>query len=73
MSEWQPIETAPTDREIIVANHESVRTAQHMTAIEDGSTAWVIARGHNFAVLFDSPTHWMEKPALPPLIPGDIK
>ena len=65
MAEWKPIASAPTDREIIVANHENARTATHMTAIEDGSTEWVIARWNGAAVVFGRPTHWMERPPLP--------
>jgi hypothetical protein len=67
---WKPIATAPHDREVIVGNTLNVRTAQHMTAFEDGSTAWIIARGEGFGVLFDEPTHWMEKPPLPPRADG---
>lgn len=74
MNVWQPIETAPTDIPVLVFDQpdgESGRqfVAQHMTAIEDGSTAWVYARrlGVEDPVAFIAkcPTHWMPLPEPP--------
>lgn len=46
MAEWQPIETAPKDRPILVFDpaQKAVRAVWRMTAIEDGSSAWIYAR-----------------------------
>ena len=74
MSEWQPIETAPRDRRVLIWDAETKRcvVAQHMTAIDDGSSAWVYARslscdldGDKIAFIAENPTHWMPEPDAP--------
>ena len=70
--DWQPIETAPRDRWILVWDARLKRcvVVQSMTAIEDGSVDWVFARhwdefGKTMAFISKDATHWMPLP-LPP-------
>jgi hypothetical protein len=70
--EWQPIATAPKDRAILLfcAETEEQAVCAHMTALEDGEQAWIMARGHNdlglmISFAFRDPTHWMPLPPSP--------
>jgi hypothetical protein len=68
MMEWQPIETAPDETEVIVANQDWLSGNFHI------STAWRHAesgkwwRPHSGPSLASNitPTHWMPLPAPPP-------
>lgn len=69
MSEWQPIETAPSG-EVMVCSGSWV-----FTAIRDRGGAWVASCGGDVAYTgasyeclareYLAPTHWMPKPACP--------
>ena len=71
-NEWQPIETAPTDREIIVCGRYSNDIA---IVIWTGETWRCRADGHNAIesqsdfgtdyIDFTCPMYWMECPKLP--------
>lgn len=63
---WQPIESAPRDREVLlyVAETNEQFVAFWGTCPQDGDTQWVFARGDNIAFLVRDPTHWA--PLLPP-------
>lgn len=66
---WQPIETAPDDRQVLVWDGHHQRVAQMMTAIEDGTRDWVYARqlaceGSAIAFVCE-PTHWRPLDAPP--------
>lgn len=65
MGEWRPISTAPKDGDILVYADGEQFVAFWGTAIEDGSGAWVFARGINVAFIVRSPTHWQPLPAPP--------
>lgn len=74
LSAWSDdMDAAPRDRQVQLFRDGEQALATWMTAIEDGSTAWVIARrlsiGDNqaVAVFFRDPTHWR----LPPTDPKD--
>jgi len=69
---WQPLTEAPTDKPVLVYDDAAKRcvVAQHMTAIEDGSTAWVYARqigmpGETLAFIAKQPTHFRYLPEAP--------
>jgi hypothetical protein len=67
-SQWKPIDTAPRDGTAVLlwrAGADDPRVAWFGTDIEDGSTAWIIAAGEFFSVVFDAPTHWMALPEVP--------
>lgn len=74
--EWQPIETAPKDKTIVVfdPNQQTTRVVEWMTAMEDGEGAWIYAakraweepmKGEAIAFYVSSPTHWMPLPEPP--------
>jgi hypothetical protein len=69
---WLSLEDAPTDKPVLVYDASAKRcvVAQHMTAIEDGSTAWVYARqigmpGEGLAFIAKHPTHFRYLPEAP--------
>lgn len=63
MSEWQPIETAPTEgRGLIYFGKSGHVEDASFHADEDGGWMYVLFDGEQ---LDDSPTHWMPLP-LPP-------
>ena len=70
VARWEPIETAPKDDVLVSRPDGRVRTATRMTSIEDGDTAWVIARRVSstepVAFLYEAPTHFMTLPPSPP-------
>lgn len=67
---WQPIETAPTDKRILLwcPRMKTAVVAQQMTAMEDGEKSWVYARQlsgnstHAVAFVVHAPTHWQPIP-----------
>lgn len=67
LPEWQPIETAPTDKEVLLAclGHDGLRIGQKMYTEDTKSdllnTCWVIASSGNVC----QPTHWMPLPKPP--------
>lgn len=65
--DWQPIETAPKDREVLLycAETDEQFVAFWGTDPEDGDTQWVFARSPAVSFIVRSPTHWREKPAAP--------
>mgnify|MGYP001012851125 CR=1 FL=1 len=69
---WLSLKDAPTDKPVLVYDAAAKRcvVAQHMTAMEDGSTAWVYARqigmpGEAFAFIAKHPTHFRYLPEAP--------
>ncbi len=69
---WQTMETAPTDKPILVYDARLKRqvVAQSMTAVEDGKSDWVFARRvglgtEALAFICPHPTHWMHLPKNP--------
>lgn len=69
---WEPLDHAPTDKPVLIYDAAAKRcvVAQHMTAIEDGSTAWVYARqigapGEAMAFIAKLPTHFRYLPEAP--------
>lgn len=76
MMDWQPIETAPKGKAILVydPSHDHPRVAQWMTAMDDGEGAWIYARklswqepmmGKALSFIVVDPTHWMPLPEPP--------
>lgn len=66
--EWQPIETAPRDRAVLLWDGANMRVAQRLTAMETGETEWVYARQlgeEAIAFIVREPTHWMPLPKPP--------
>jgi len=64
VTDWQPIETAPTDgRRIVVyvAGTGEQFVAFRGTSIEDGDSQWIFARGMDIAFIVQNPTHWREQ------------
>lgn len=75
---WQPIETAPKDREILVLNSKGVGVAKWVEepytpiyrpsgfqGVVCGWEAWY--GGQEYDMVIDNPTHWMEMPEPPKL------
>ena len=68
---WKPIEEAPhISGDMLVSRADSPpRTAEQMTSIEKGDTAWIIARRlsatNPIAFVYDRPTHFQNLPSLP--------
>ena len=63
MTEWQPIETAPMNVEIIVSNGDYVMPASKRS-VEWGDqsvTIWICQGGE----IYNWPTHWMAYPEPP--------
>ena len=68
--EWQPIETAPKDREILIFDTSGrQRVCQWVTAVEDGTGAWIYGRRLSpidpVAFFVEHPTHWRLLPSPP--------
>ena len=57
--DWQPIETAPKDREIIGTDGEEI------FMFEWNSLDWAYSYDGGVVVIHPSPTHWMPLPELP--------
>jgi hypothetical protein len=68
MSEWQPIETAPTRGDVLLYCAETGEqfVAFLGTSMEEGDQEWVFARGPDLAFIVRDPTHWQPLPE-PPL------
>jgi hypothetical protein len=69
--QWQPVETAPKDREILLTDArtaEAYAVAQFDTN-KQGEGRWFTADGAGYH--FEVFTHWMELPAQPPHA-GDV-
>jgi len=66
--EWQDIETAPKDGDILLYCEETDEqfVAFWGTDPEDNDQQWVFARGDGFAVIVRDPTHWHPLPPPPP-------
>ena len=69
--QWQPMDTAPTDRPVLLMNRETGdrRVAQWMTSLEEGDGAWIISRSLGAAPVafaFRDPDGWCDLPPLPP-------
>ena len=67
MSEWQPIDSAPRDGDVLIFVKETGEqfVAYWGTAIEDGDQAWTFARGNGLSFIVRNPTHWMPLPSPP--------
>lgn len=63
-SEWQPIETAPKDRPIIVSNGEAVGEAQYHESAEGWWWAGYHPTDASDGCVWQ-PAHWMPLPAPP--------
>lgn len=63
MTEWQPIETAPMNVEIIVSNGDYVMPAWKRIVKWDNQSViiWVCSGGE----IYNWPTHWMAYPEPP--------
>lgn len=62
---WQPIETAPRDRAIMVMQDGEQAVVTWMTAMEDGAGDWIIWRQVGpdaMAIRMPAPTHWRPLP-----------
>lgn len=68
MGEWQPIETAPKDGEILVAWPSGMVRSAHRDKHWSGGPCWSTSGGLYFGSL--QPTHWMPLPAPPVSEPG---
>lgn len=68
MSDWQPIETAPKDRHILVWTGERQCVAWWVTHIESGGDEWCLAMGPDGDCLLMTkhPTLWRDLPDDPP-------
>jgi len=68
MSEWQPIETAPSDVFVLIYMpwNGMVRQARRLTAT-GGRTGWHVAfaNGQSSYLTNATPTHWMPLPSPP--------
>jgi len=60
--QWQPIETAPSGKEVLVAT-----SGQEMFVAElDSRRNWEVWDGENWhKIQTEVPTHWMELPSFP--------
>ena len=64
--EWQPIETAPTDCEVLIWTGENRYVAKWAKNIETDEIGWIVADlGDGNRVIANSPTHWMPLPPPP--------
>lgn len=71
---WRPIQTAPRGRYVLLWDGERPYVARQMTAVEDGTRAWVYARrlgADGIAFVVPEPSHWMPLPDPPGAIPSD--
>lgn len=64
---WQPIETAPRDREILIYSPEYDEQFVAFWGVcpDDGDSQWVVARSKDMVVIVRNPTHWLPLPAAP--------
>jgi hypothetical protein len=67
MSEWQPIETAPKDRWILVWGPTSIVRDACWISIPCGVEGW----SEGARLISIKLTHWRELPAPPSVIPGE--
>lgn len=67
MTDWHPIETAPSNGEILLYCKETGEqfVAFLGTCIEDGERDWVFARSKDISFIVRDPTHWMPLPSPP--------
>ncbi len=63
MSEWQPIETAPKDEEIIMVNERGWLRIGYLPRRE--TMTWVCDDWDDITGKQIYPTHWMPAPELP--------
>jgi len=69
--EWQPIETAPLDKSVLLLMSGGARTVgqwQLQSSHKKARPYWETERGWLFGKAWDrdhQPTHWMPLPALP--------
>ncbi len=61
--EWQPIETAPKDKEILVAYVGNVMIARYSRALNGFPARWIGPYPDDFT--YGGPTHWMPLPEPP--------
>ena len=62
MTEWQPIETAPRNVEVLtkIDDHNGERNVQTLTRM---GSLWWVPNGSTY--VYYSPTHWMPLPEAP--------
>jgi hypothetical protein len=76
MSEWQPIETAPQDQELLVLRRDGVMHVAKISGISDkfgilsadfgnATCTFFFPIGDNYDSDGDVPTHWMPLPEPP--------
>ena len=60
MMEWQPIETAPRDKRVLVWSGQEIYAAHWSRHITTYDEAWIIAQwGEDGEQVLVKPTHWM--------------
>jgi len=63
---WQPIETAPKDRRIILWTGREIYIGHWAKNVETDHEAWIIAEwGDGDQAMTGAATHWMEAPKAP--------
>ena len=69
INDWQPIATAPTDRQILIyTKNQNMWVAIHTESLETGDKAYLIASasdGHQMIVPLGKVLNWMELPQPP--------
>ena len=67
MSEWQPIETAPKHRNLLLGHAEKkwIRFGQQFPGMKDWYYSGTTERSQYAQVKGDEPTHWMPLPQPP--------
>lgn len=67
LTDWQPIETAPKDKDILLFVGETGEqfVAFWGVSLEDGDGQWIFARAKDLSFVVRNPTHWMPLPPQP--------
>lgn len=66
MSNWQPIETAPTKSRVLLAKDGKVYAGTWAKNMLTGDIGWVIGElGDGQRAVLTAPTHWMPAPEAP--------
>jgi hypothetical protein len=62
---WQPIETAPKDKRVLVWTGQEIYAAQWAKNVFTSDEAWLIVRWEGYDILSRNATHWMPLPDPP--------
>jgi hypothetical protein len=66
MMEWQPIETAPRDKRILVWSGQEIYAAHWVRNMITNDEAWIVAQwGDECDQALVKPTHWLPLPEAP--------